>query len=224
MDEAISNFIGITGAPDNAARRVLDICNGDLEQAIQLWFADEELQRNLTNAAASSTAPAASSSSAAPRHRSVGREDSAGVIHIDSDDDHDDVQMSDHPFDDDETAAAEAAAVAAQEDEDAAMAKRLQEELYGGQGAEAEDGVRAPMARTTETLVAPSGFHDEEEDMNMAVLEQMRRRRQFQCKSPLPRDTWPRPGSSPFCSLPPLPLSFPSLFLQSKLLESSSTY
>ncbi len=86
--------------------------------------------------------------------------------------------MTDNQFDDD-VAAAEAAALAAQEDEDAAMAKRLQEELYGGQGA--DDGVRAPMARTTETLVAPSGnFRDDEDDMNMAMLDQMRRRRQFQ--------------------------------------------
>ena len=75
------------------------------------------------------------------------------------------------------------------------MAKRLQEELYGegghgsgfGSGPGA-DGVRAPIARTTETLVAPDpswagggggggGGGDDEDDLGSAILSQLRRQR-----------------------------------------------
>jgi hypothetical protein len=197
MDSDIVNFVGITGASEDAARQVVEMCAGDVEQAIQLWFADEELQRNLSTAAPA--APSSSSPAAAAGRRSnrppvsIGRVDASGVIHIDSDDDDDDddddVQMitdsydDDMEFDDDAGAAAEAANVArtAQEEEDAAMAKRLQEELYSGQAVD-EDGVRAPMGRTTETLVGPGGGWGmggvDEDDMQSAVLEQLRRRRQ----------------------------------------------
>jgi hypothetical protein len=190
MDDAIANFVGITGANETAARQVLEMCAGDLGQAVQLWFNDEELQRNLSN-----PRPAGASSSTAPpiphstRPLRTGREDASGVIHIDSDDDDDEIQVlpDDDVMDfDDDGAAAEAATIArtAQEEEDAAMAKRLQEELYQGQAVD-EDGVRAPMARTTETLVAPSGgwgmgVVDDDDDANAAVMEQLRRRREQQ--------------------------------------------
>ncbi|KAH8890431.1 hypothetical protein GQ53DRAFT_650581 [Thozetella sp. PMI_491] len=209
MDDVISNFIGITGANDHAARQLLEMCGGDLEQAIQLWFSDEELQRNLSNAGSSSlpTAPAASTSTAARPNRSIGREGSDGVIYIDSDDDDQDQIMIDDDDEDADAAAARAAAAAAQEDEDAAMAKRLQEELYNGQ-APGEDGVRAPMARTTETLVAPTVGYDDD-DISMTVLEQMRQRRQMQARSrnPFGQSIWEDPagGSASFPTAPPVP-------------------
>ncbi|KAF3353734.1 60S ribosomal protein L18-B [Verticillium dahliae VDG1] len=72
------------------------------------------------------------------------------------------------------------------EEEDAAMAKRLQEELYGsGSGAGASGGgaalddVRSPIRATTETLVAPSfggGMTDAEEADMAALLQQERQR------------------------------------------------
>lgn len=187
----VEAFTGITGASDAAAQRVLEICGGDLEQAVQLWFADEELQRSLSTPAGIAAAGGPTSSRNAhtttrsnrPSRRPTGREDDAGVIHIDSDDsDDDDVDMTeDDAFDDeDEQAAAQSVARTAQEEEDAAMAKRLQEELYGGGGGGggagglADDDVRAPMARTTETLVAPEGFPDQ--GSADAVLEGMRQR------------------------------------------------
>ncbi|KAG2167368.1 hypothetical protein VTO58DRAFT_100773 [Aureobasidium pullulans] len=78
-------------------------------------------------------------------------EDDNGVVTIDSDDD-------DAAYEDDE-----------------AMARRLQQEAYGSAGG--EDDVRAPMARTTETLVGPGSrwgpAGDDEDDINAAVAEQM---------------------------------------------------
>lgn len=170
--EAVEAFIGITGANRTAAEHMLELCGSDLEQAVQLWYADEDLQRTLTNAGSSGTA--AQQTPGRPNRPQIGREDEHGVIHIDSDDD---VPMTQDDFAESD-AADEAANIArkAQEEEDAAMAKRLQEELYSGQAAD-EDGVRAPIGRTTETLVAPTSYDD---DGHAAVLEQLRRRRQAQ--------------------------------------------
>lgn len=200
MDDDIAGFVGITGASEDAARHVLEMCAGDVAQAIQLWYNDEELQRNLSNPAASA---AASSSRAPPpiphstRPRApVGREDASGVIHIDSDDD-EDMDMLEENFDDADEAANVAAR--AQEEEDAAIAKRLQEELYGGGSAGGpaaeDDGVRAPIGRVTETLVAPGGAgpwgDDDQEEMNAQLLEQLRRRRAAPGNNPSFPDTLP---------------------------------
>jgi hypothetical protein len=173
----IESFMGITGANHTAAEHMLELCGSELEQAIQLWFTDEDLQRSLSNVGSSTAAAAATASASRgnqPNRSRVGREDAHGVIHIDSDDD--------VPMTEDETDADQAANIArlAQEEEDEAMAKRMQEELYGqggggGQGEE-EEGVRAPMARTTETLLGPT--YGEEDDGHEAVLEQLRRRQQ----------------------------------------------
>lgn len=172
MDENIANFVGITSAPEEAARHVLEMCAGDLMQAIQLWFNDEELQRSLTNpgsAAAQSAAPPVPHSSRPPRN--IGHQDESGVIHIDSDDD-DDVEMLD-----DDLHGASRVAQTAQEEEDAAMARRLQEEAYGSGGPAEEDGVRAPIGRVTETLVAPSaGPWEPDDDDHAQMLEQFRQR------------------------------------------------
>ncbi|KAL2261227.1 hypothetical protein VTK26DRAFT_4537 [Humicola hyalothermophila] len=199
--EQVDAFIGITGANRTAAEHMLELCGADLEQAIQLWYADEDLQRTLTNAGSSTAAgPSArtnqaSSSSSRPSRPQIGRDDAQGVIHIDSDDD---VQMTEDDsfgqFDDDDDAA-EAASIArkAQEEEDAAMAKRLQEELYGGagpQGSADEGGVRAPIARTTETLIGPS--YGEEDDGSAFMYEQMRRRHQTRARAnnPFAQSVW----------------------------------
>lgn len=185
--EKEAEFMGITGASETAARRVLEMCGGDFEQSIMLWYADEELQRSLSTpgaAAASTSSTAAGASSGQNRQaerqaaRRIGREDDRGVIHIDSDEEQDVTmtELEDTDYDSDD----EVASVArrAQEEEDAAVAQRLQEELYSNQTNADEDGVRAPMARTTETLVEPAyGGYDELQD---TMLEQLRRRERAQ--------------------------------------------
>jgi len=198
-DDAVANFVAITGASDVVAQQVLEIAGGDLAQAATLYFDNPGAfaqaaptsapSRSQAAASASASAPSSRPSRSAAPSRPAGREDASGVIHIDSDDDGDDVQMIDddaeedmYDFDDDQGAAAAAATVArsAQEEEDAAMAKRLQEELYA-ENAGPSEGVRAPIARTTETLVAPSygmGAVDDRDDIDAAILDQLRRRQQ----------------------------------------------
>ncbi len=202
MDDAaaaVDNFTAITGASEAVASQLLDITNGDLSQAVTLYFDNPDAFNQPSASAAHPAAtqilpplearPARRNSPRAP----AGRQDHRGVIHIDSDDD-DDVHMLDDDLDagfgvDEGGAAAVAATVArtAQEEEDAAMAKRLQEELYA-ENAGTSDGIRAPMGRTTETLVAPSyGMAAEEDDIDGAIMDQLRRRRQPRRKNWSPR-------------------------------------
>jgi hypothetical protein len=59
------------------------------------------------------------------------------------------------------------------------MARRLQEEMYGGGAGDIggdDEAVRAPMARTTETLVGPDLDFGDEEDMHTNILSQLRAR------------------------------------------------
>ncbi|KAI1336955.1 hypothetical protein F5Y15DRAFT_392777 [Xylariaceae sp. FL0016] len=178
-EEDVEQFMMITGVEqEHVARGYLEISNGDAMQAIQLFFENPELQSSFTN-----QQPA--SASRGQGQRAIGREDASGVIHIDSDDE--DVSMTNNPnhftVPDDDSDDGGIAAVArnAQEEEDAAMARRMQEELYaqGGGGQSAmNDEVRAPIARTTEMLAAPSGFGgmgDMDDDAE-AFLEQQRAR------------------------------------------------
>ncbi|OBR04477.1 UBX domain-containing protein [Colletotrichum higginsianum IMI 349063] len=195
MDEAISNFVAITAATPEAARGFLEMTNNNIEQAIQLFFESPDLQNSFNSApaATSSTAPPVPSST----RPNAGRQDERGVIHIDSDDDEDTAMtvddMDDNFGHDDSDIAAhaqvEAIARNAQEEEDAAMAKRLQEELYGGGGVGGggggggvgggfgggQDDVRSPIARTTETLVG--GYEgDDGMDLDTIIRAQMRQR------------------------------------------------
>ncbi|GIZ49226.1 hypothetical protein CKM354_001226100 [Cercospora kikuchii] len=71
-------------------------------------------------------------------------------------------------------------------EDDEAMARRLQEEMYGGPGGSSrggEDEVRAPIARTTETLVGPGSYGgfdpNDPGQMNAAIAEQLMRRNQM---------------------------------------------
>lgn len=189
MDANVDNFVAITGASGDVARGFIEMAGGDYERAVELYFENPELVSSI-GAATSQARPAASS------RRNIGREDDSGVIHIDSDDD-EDMDLGTDSDDGTRQSAMQAAALA-QEEEDAAMAKRLQEELYGagaggGPGGAGGDDVRAPIARTTETLVAPDPSWGMEDDAESAILEQLRRRRpppgklgQERCHHPWP--------------------------------------
>lgn len=184
MDEDhVANFVAITGASTDVANGFLQITSGNFERAIELFFENPDLVSGVGAGAAA--AASAANPPTRPQRSNIGHEDADGVIHIPSDDE--DMDYADSDGEDASGGRAVAAAVAAtaQEEEDAAMAKRLQEELYSeggaGPGAGGADDVRAPIGRTTETLIAPGPGWAGEDDGAAAFLEQMRRRR------PVPR-------------------------------------
>ncbi|KAF3175482.1 hypothetical protein TWF225_008976 [Orbilia oligospora] len=185
-EELLAQFVAITNTSSvNKAETYLGLTEWNLEQAIELFFANDgaDLSSTVggisssTSAVAPPPQPAATPAASTTHHQSSlahqGRT-SSDAISVDDDDD-----------EDMETARAIAAAsepttgniggisggnVEVYED-DEAMARRLQEELYaepGGSGSrnagsswreEDINGVRAPMARTTETLVGPGDDH-----------------------------------------------------------------
>ncbi|GLI78180.1 UBX domain protein Ubx2 [Penicillium ochrochloron] len=156
--DLVAQFAEITGATPELAAQYLQLADFDIEQSMQLFFEN-------------GGAPLTEEPAQPPRRTRF--ENEAGVVHIDSDTD-----------DDNPPARAQTSTRAAGGstfEDDAAMARRLQEEMYGGGpgaggiGGNDED-VRAPMARTTETLVGPDLGFDDEEDMHTNILSQLRAR------------------------------------------------
>ncbi|KAH7391882.1 hypothetical protein BKA66DRAFT_29898 [Pyrenochaeta sp. MPI-SDFR-AT-0127] len=159
-DENIVNFVSITSADPSKAAQYLRLTDGNLEQAIQLFFDSPNLD---FGPAPASQAPAPNASSSAQN-----------PINIDSDDD-----MSD--FDPVAHGSTPPVRPPPDTEDDEAMARRLQEEMYGAGGAGGADPeeVRAPMQRTTETLIGPGSNWGppEDEDVDAMVQEQLARRR-----------------------------------------------
>lgn len=156
--DLVAQFAEITGATPELAAQYLQLADFDIEQSMQLFFEN-------------GGAPLTEEPAQPPRRTRF--EDEAGVVHIDSDTD-----------DDNPPARAQTSTQAAGGstfEDDAALARRLQEEMYGGGpgaggiGGNDED-VRAPMARTTETLVGPDLGFDDEDDMHTNILSQLRAR------------------------------------------------
>lgn len=158
MDELVANFTAITGAEPARAQQYLQLTDSNIEQAIQLYFESDGVDMGATL-----PQPPAQAAQPSARSRSGYTEGDDGIVTIDSDDEG-------------ATGSGGAPAGNAYED-DEAMARRLQEEMYGAGGGQEE--IRAPMARTTETLVGPGsnwqGGNDED-DMQAAVMEQMMNR------------------------------------------------
>lgn len=159
-DENLVNFISITSCEPDKAAHYLRLCDGNLEQAIQLFFDSPNLDLG----------PAATSQAPAPTATSSSRQN---PINIDSDED-----MSD--FDHAANASTPPSRPQPAMEDDEAMARRLQEEMYGGGGPPAQEEVRAPMQRTTETLIGPGsnwGLEDDESTVDAMVQDQLARRR-----------------------------------------------
>ncbi|KAK2751929.1 hypothetical protein FQN55_008671 [Onygenales sp. PD_40] len=182
-DAAVAEFTGFTGSSPEIAAQYLGLTDGNIEAAVQLFFENGGASIQETAPQPPPLPPQSSRPS-----RSTGYEDDQGVVHLDSDDNSGDestipVRTSQRstsgtrPF------------VPSTEEDDAAMARRLQEELYaGGDNFRAPvdpDGVRAPMARTTETLVGPGadmGFDDD--GLDSAVMRQIQARQQARAGRP----------------------------------------
>lgn len=136
--DVVSQFQEITGSTADIASQYLQVADFDIQQAMQLYFENGGAELGATQQPASATAS-----------RPSDRIENA--IHIDSDDE-------DITIDETRSSAPSRQPAESTFEDDAAMARRLQEEMYAG-GA---DDVRAPIARTTETLVGPGaeGYGD----------------------------------------------------------------
>jgi len=163
MDDTIAQFTAITSADPQRARQYLTLTDNNLEQAIQLYFDSDGADMGAAVPQASAPRPVVGSA------RSGYTENQDGTVTIDSDDEMDD--------DGGATPSARPIPASAYED-DEAMARRLQEEAYGAGGPPGEE-VRAPMARTAETLVGPNvqwGAANDDDEMRAAIAEQIANR------------------------------------------------
>lgn len=210
-DDALSQFAAITGTATDRAQQYLTLTDGNLEQAIELYYANDGAELESAPSVGSiqpSQPPPIPESSTRPSRSRQGYEDNRGVIHVDSEPESDFSDDENHerataasarrqthsnsaPLPQAQAASTPSSIQARPVEDDEAMARRLQEEFYGAAGAgETTDaeGIRAPIARTTETLVGPGAYDlDDEDDMRAAVLEQMRARQQPRSRGSFPR-------------------------------------
>lgn len=200
-DAAVAQFTSITGTSTERASQYLRLTDGNLEQAMQLFFDSDGIDME-GSAPPSSSAPVASSqppTAPSQQHhqssRAGGHTDDGGIIHINSDDEISDdndpeitgynaragaTSRSRSALHTPAAATPPAGVVDEKVNDDEALARRLQEELYAGgdmAGGRDADGIRAPIGRTTETLVGPGAdYLSDPDEMRAAVLEQMQAR------------------------------------------------
>ena len=207
MEEtAQAQFLSITGASPTTATQYLQVAEGNLEAAIEIFYANDgaSLDQPAIPSQAPSIPPPATRP---PPNRPEYGADREGVVNLDSDDevqqlsDDDEPQVTGTHRRSDVGSPRTASTLhtppvatplqgvgAGAMDDDEAMARRLQEEFYGGGASGAangrseeldEHGYRAPIQRTTETLVGPAGFDPSDPDeMRAAMMQQMAARRQ----------------------------------------------
>ncbi|OJJ42942.1 hypothetical protein ASPZODRAFT_124545 [Penicilliopsis zonata CBS 506.65] len=161
--DVVAQFSEITGSSPELAIQYLQLTEFNIEQAMQLYFEN----------GGAPLAEEPSVSTSGPQHSAhtaTGYEGRSGVVNLDSEDD---LAIDETRSTPPQNQATHTSSGAHTFEDDAAMARRLQEELYAGQ--DNTDGVRAPMARTTETLVGPGADFDDG-DMHASLLGQLRTR------------------------------------------------
>lgn len=208
MDEdTIAQFASITGSSPALAAQYLRLADNNTEQAIELFYANEGADLEPSSQPPhSSHPPPIPAPSTRPTGHKRGYQDEEGVVHLDSD--QEDLDYSDDnaaetagqtritlstagratsALQTSSNATPPAGQGSMPVDDDEAIARRLQEEFYGAAGRSGEvgaevldeHGYRAPIGRTTETLVGPGSFDPtDDEEMRAAVMEQMAARRQ----------------------------------------------
>lgn len=169
-DDLVAQFTGITAADTERAQQYLQLTDGNLEHAVQLYFDNGGADMG---ASASAAQPSVSQHMPTAATRGYTENDD-GTVTID--DDGDDLDEGTGVS----GARAQDSSVGGMTyEDDEAMARRLQEEAYGAGGGGRPEDVRAPMARTTETLVGPGGYDDGgADDMRAAIAGQMFARQQ----------------------------------------------
>jgi UBX domain-containing protein 7 len=139
MDEAIAQVVLVTNTTPEKAAQYVTLADGDVDQAVTLFFENDGA--DLSGALPSATQTHTTTS------RLADRGNSGNPINLDDDNISDD-------NDPEITGYRRVGAGESSLDDDEAMARRLQEEMYGAVGLE-DDGIRAPIARQTETLLGP---------------------------------------------------------------------
>lgn len=156
-DDVLAQLISFTGATPERAAQYLQLADNNLEAAASLYFESGGVDMGAPVTRAEPVSATAQPN--ANRDR---------PIVIDSDNE-----------DEGENTSSLRGSGGTEDDE--AMARRLQEEMYGS-GGPAE--VRAPVARTTQMLAAPDmDWRNDPDEMNAAIAEQMLARRRQQGQS-----------------------------------------
>jgi UBX domain-containing protein 7 len=150
-DDAIAQVVMVTNTTPEKATQYLTLADGDPDQAVTLFFENggQDLVGGPSSSAPTTSQPTATSN--AP-----GAGDAQNPINIDDEDmlDVDDPQITHSQ----RVGALQPQHQGSLYEDDAAMARRLQEEMYGESGAgdrNGEDPIRAPLARQSETLLGP---------------------------------------------------------------------
>ncbi|KAL7268631.1 UBX domain protein Ubx2 [Rhizina undulata] len=146
MDELVAQFTAITDAPARKAEAYIRISDGDIQDAIQLYFETGGADLDVDPSVAIPSEPA-------PQRSSSG--ESNNPIMVEDDDEDDDIREAIRASAGDAPRSGSSGPAATDYEDDEAMARRLQEELYGEGPPSGSNGVRAPIARTRETLVGP---------------------------------------------------------------------
>ena len=199
-DDLVAQFVGITESSADRAQQYLRLADGNIEQAVELYFSTGGVDLEGPPSTLPQTSVPPPDPASQPSRQTTERQariSVGGVVNLDSDDeitDDDELVITGTRSRHGGGVAIPANRIPASEtppvpqatyleDEDAAMARRMQEEIYAGgdMGGEIDpEGYRAPMARTTETLVGPGSYDlTDREDLRAAVEEQMRARREY---------------------------------------------
>ena len=196
-EELIANFVAVTDTSPERARQYLQVSDGQVDQAIDLFFSTGGADLGIPTAGVPAPPPVPTSTR--PRPAAAAHE----PINLDDDGDADMGVPEDVSDDEPQITSVRPrqeyvergpARPAQTEEDDEAMARRLQEEMYsGGGGSDARnpevldaDGYRAPIARTHETLVGPGEDFDPSNaaEMRAMVQEQMRLRQMARHSKP----------------------------------------
>ena len=198
-NDTLSNFKAITNTTNESAQQYLSLTDGNLEQALELYLANDGTDLGPVSSTSPAQAVQVPPASTRPSRHQQGYEDESGVVHVDSDSESEELDddSSQQPLGTRVRSQAEVSAPSAVQkpvataastgragpvEDDESMARRLQEQFYSATGTGDivdSEGIRAPIARTTETLVGPGAYSENDDgDMHAAVLEQMRARSQ----------------------------------------------
>ncbi len=197
-EEAVAQFVSFTSSTRDQAEQYLRLTDGDIQQAIDLFFVNDGNDHSASTPQAPPVPPYPTRSQGNRRRR---YEDDRGVVHLDSDSELSDdekpevmgsssgrTDVSNRPRPETYTPSSmtpPTGRVSTAFDDDEAMAMRLQEQFYagaGGGGPEIDaEGIRAPIGRTTETLVGPDSFNSNNADeTRAAVMARLHAREQHQ--------------------------------------------